>query len=243
MTIRTIQIPSLCLGRNLVVNICIPDQASGRWMLLLHGYGGNQCEWLEKSTIAEHAQKYGLTLVMPGCGDGYYEDTQEPMGCFLGEELPAFICNEFALSSRREDTYVAGASMGGFGALLIGSRYSNVYGKIVSFGGAFIISDVAIGNQGVLGSADVNYFKRVFGDFATLEGSERDPLAQAEKAMQEDRMGSVYLVCGTEDILIRCNERMYEELSRMGVCVRLKIVSGNHSWSTWNHHIEDSLRW
>lgn len=243
MKIEELKVPSRCLNRQIPVCAAVPDTPSGQWALLLHGYGGDQREWLNKSAAAELAEKNGLTLIMPGCGDGYYEDTREPMGCFLGEELPNFVRAHFPVSPRREDTFIAGASMGGFGALLIDSRYSRMYGKILSFGGAFIITDVAIGNPGVLGNGDVHYFRRVFGDFSTLEGSLRDPLAHAQQAVEENRMSPVLLLCGSGDVLCRSNEKMHRDLTRLGIRAQLWLVPGGHSWSAWNPHVESALRW
>lgn len=239
----SIAISSQCLKREISINAIVPDFPTGKWMLLLHGFGSDKDQWLVKTNVAEIANKHGITLILPSCGDGYYEDTQEPMGCFLGEELPEFVCKRFSLSRSREDTYICGASMGGFGALLIGSRYSNVYGKIASFGGAFIVHDVSIGNQGVLGNADVNYFRRVFGDFATLEGSERDPLTHVQKAVQANCMGDIWLACGTNDVLYRSNKRMYESLKRMGVSVDFLSVPGAHSWFAWVPYLKEMMDW
>lgn len=133
---------------------------------------------------------------------------------------------------------------GGYGSLLLGSRFSNVYGKIVAFGGAFIIHDVAIGNPGVLGNADVRYFRRVFGDFSTLEGSERDPLWHVQKAVKENRMSPVLLLCGTNDLLFHSNERMCKELHKMGVPAKLiPIVNGDHTWICWNSCMEQTFTW
>lgn len=244
MNIQSINIPSQCLKRDVPVNIVLPETPSGKWLLLLHGYGGDKDEWLIKSPVADFVDKYGITLILPSCGNGYYEDTQEPMGHFLGEELPAFVCKHFSLSDCREDTYICGVSMGGFGALLIGSRYSNVYGKIASFGGAFIIHAVATGNPGVLGNADVNYFRRVFGDFSTLEGSELDPLVQAKHAAEENRMSPVCLICGTADVLHQSNQKIFTELRYVGSAIKLiSIERGKHDWITWNSYIESVLQW
>lgn len=244
MNIQSINIPSQCLKRDISINIVLPETPSGKWLLLLHGYGGDKDEWLTKSSVADFVDKYGITLILPSCCDGYYEDTQEPMGHFLGEELPTFVCKYFSLSRRREDAYICGVSMGGFGALLIGSRYSNVYGKIASFGGAFIIHDIAIGNPGVLGNADVNYFRQVFGDFSTLEGSGRDPLTHIQTAVDENRMSAVYLLCGVKDVVYQGNERIRKGLHRMGVPVKLvAIPEGGHTWVCWNPYIEQLLMW
>lgn len=244
MRIEKLSIPSRCLGREISTCAAVPEQPSGQWALLLHGYSQNEEEWLDRSSVAELADRWGLTLILPGCGDGYYEDTQEPLGCFLGEELPAFVRGHFPVSARREDTFIAGASMGGFGALLIGSRYSRVYGKIAALAGAFIVHDVCIGNPLIVGNADIRYFRRVFGDFFTLEDSPRDPLYHVRRAVAAGNMPPVYMLCGTEDIRHWwCNERMYRDLTKLGVEAELIPVPGIHSWSAWNPHLEKMLNW
>lgn len=243
MDLLNITLNSQILSRMIPINVFCPEHSNGKWLLLLHGYGGDEHEWAEKSGILSLAQKYRITVVMPGCGDGYYEDTQEPMGRFLGEELPYFLCKRFHVSDKREDSFIAGISMGGFGALLLGSRYSQVFGRIACLSGAFIIHDVVIGNLGVLGNADVNYFRRVFGDFETLENSDRDPLEQACRAVTENRMSPVYLLCGDRDVLFRCNQRIALELTRLGVSVVSQTESGGHRWEFWNRHLETVIQW
>ena len=234
---------SQILARKIGMNVFCPEHPNGKWLLLLHGYGGNEDEWAEKSGILRLAAQYRLTVVSPGCGDGYYEDTEEPMGQFLGEELPVFLGERFPISHRREDSFIAGVSMGGFGALLLGSRYSRVFGRIACLSGAFILHDVLIGNPGVLGNADVSYFRRVFGDFETLEDSDRDPLAQARRAAAENRMSPVYLLCGDRDVLALCNQRVAEELTRMGVSVVARTEAGGHYWDFWNRYLESVIQW
>lgn len=243
MNIQSINIPSQCLKRDVPVNIVLPETPSGKWLLLLHGYGGNENEWIKKSNIVDLAQEYGIVLCAPSCGNNYYLDVQEPMGCFLGKELPAFIAKNFPISLKRQDSYIAGVSMGGFGSLMIGARYNDVYSKIVAFGGAFIIHDIAIGNPAIVGGADINYFRRVFGDFSTLEGSERDPLSHVQKAVCENRMGSIRLLCATSDILYRSNNRIYEDLKRMGVSVDLLSAPGAHNWSAWAPYLKVMVDW
>ena len=243
MKIHKIHVPSQCLQRDILVNVVIPDTPSGKWLLLLHGYGGDRNEWIKKTNIIDLAQEHGVVISAPSCGNNYYLDVQEPMGCFLGEELPAFMSKNYPISSKRQDSSIAGASMGAFGALLIAARYNDVYSKVAAFGGAFIIHDIAIGNPAIVSGADINYFRRVFGDFSTLEGSERDPLSYVEKAVQTNCMGDIWLACGTNDVLYRSNKRLYENLKRMGVSVDFLSVPGAHSWSAWVPYLKEMMDW
>ena len=122
-------------------------------------------------------------------------------------------------------------------------RYNNVYSKIAAFGGAFIIHDIAIGNPAIVRGADINYFSRVFGDFSTLEGSERDPLSYVEKAVQANCMGGIWLACGTNDVLYGSNTRLYDNLKRMGASAAFLSVHGTHNWSAWTPHLKEMMDW
>lgn len=243
MDIQLFAIFSQCLNRSISVHVAVPDVPSGKWLLLLHGYGGNEQEWITKSPIVELAQAMGLVLVAPACSDGYYEDTVEPIGQFLAEELVPFVQTRFPISSKQEDTWIAGASMGGFGSLLIGARYSRIFGKIAAFGGAFIVHDICIGNPAIVGNGDIRYFQRVFGDFFTLEGSDRDPLTHVQNALEDQSMAPVWLLCGEADPLYRSNERMYNTLVHMGASVELVRIPGGHSWDVWSPYTGTMLRW
>ena len=238
-----IQIPSRLLGRSVPCRLVQPDTARNRWCLLLHGYGGNQDSWLRDTDAAALAEQNRLNLVIPSCGDGYYENTREPLLDFLGQELPEYLAREYDFSRNREDISVAGVSMGGFGALLLAGSYPEVYGSCASFGGAFILPDVVDWNQRVLGNASYLYFCEVFGDFDTLLGSHRDPEAMARKALAENRLGPVWLVCGEEDPLITANRELADTLRAAGGAVRFTSLPGSHSWACWKPALKEVFRW
>ena len=88
-------------------------------LYLLHGMNEDESTWLRRTTIEQYARRLRLALVMPYGENSFYLD----MACGpawlenLTEELPRFLRQNFALSPRREDTAIAGASMGGYGAL------------------------------------------------------------------------------------------------------------------------------
>ena len=236
-------IDSSVLGRSISVRFIIPEGENLPCLFLLHGYDGNQDEWYEKSNIVRVAAEYNLVVVMPGCGNGYYEDTHEDMPRFLGDELLAYVRGELPVSDLPEKTYIAGVSMGGFGAILVGSKYNHAFGKMASLSGAFIIHDIAIGNPGVLRNADVNYFRSVFGDFSSLEGSSRDPIAEAVRTAKADPLPKICILCGENDILYEANKEAVHDLVKNEIPVVWYSVSGNHSWSLWNDMMPHVVRW
>lgn len=237
-----IDIPSRLLGRSVPCRIVRSGSGGGKWCLLLHGYGGSQDSWQETITAAL-AKELDMNLVMPGCGDGYYENTREPMLDFLGRELPEYLARELGFSRRREDIAAAGVSMGGFGALLVCGSFPHIYGRCASFGGAFVLESVVIWNQHVLGNASYLYFCDVFGDFDTLLGSDRDPEARALQALREGNLGPVRLLCGREDKLLEANRKLYRTLREAGAGITLQELPGDHSWDCWAPELKKILRW
>jgi len=243
VTNYSIIIDSSVLRRKIHVRFLVPEGDNLQCLFLLHGFAGNQDEWDRMSRIRSVAEEFKIAVVMPGCGNGYYEDTQENMSKFIAEELVAYAVRELPISGLKKDTFIGGVSMGGFGALLVAAKYSHVFGKVASFSGAFIIHDVAIGNPGILGNADVNFFRSVFGDFSTLEGSSRDPVAEMIRSSKTNNAPAILLLCGRDDVLYRANQRVVKELQSNGIAVAWYGAGGRHQWAFWNNMLPYVIRW
>ena len=88
-------------------------------LYLLHGLSDDDTTWLRRTSIERYVAPLGLAVVMPQVHRSFYTD--EAYGgrywTFLSEELPELVGSLFRVSDRREDTFVAGLSMGGYGAL------------------------------------------------------------------------------------------------------------------------------
>ena len=72
---RMLRFTSRFLGREAEYALFLPKgEGPFKTLYLLHGYGGNARQWKEKSAVARLAAAHRLAVVMPGCGDGYYQD-------------------------------------------------------------------------------------------------------------------------------------------------------------------------
>ena len=77
----------------------------------------------------------------------YYVESLLPFndyGAFVGEELPRIMRAMFPLSQKREDTFIAGLSMGGFGALRNGFKYSDTFSRIAALSSALTVLDPSV---------------------------------------------------------------------------------------------------
>jgi S-formylglutathione hydrolase FrmB len=132
---------------NLPLNLIIPDPGrmrslpvAGRKVLyLLHGLSDDGSAWQRYTAIETIAGLYGLVVVMPSVGRSFYTDQPNGQGYFtyLTDELPRYLKQIFGLSPRREDTLIAGNSMGGYGAFKAAFHHPELYSAAASLSSAF----------------------------------------------------------------------------------------------------------
>jgi len=246
---------SKALKRVTTVNVILPEihkQAEGvgrpegtyKTLYLLHGLSGDHTNWLRKTSIERYANTYGIAVVMPSVGRSWYTDTAcgEKYMTFVAEELPA-VCRSYfvGMSDKREDNYIAGLSMGGYGALKIALTYPDSYCGCVSLSGAL---DITRENR----PRDLNEWRALFGyelqDFAELNGTKHDVYALVDKNHAAGLpFPKLYIWCGTEDGLIHNNHRLRDQLEKLGIDHLYEESEGDHSWKWWDLHIQDGLEY
>lgn len=215
-------------------------------LYLLHGFGGNAKDWLTYSNIRAFAEQHKIAVFMPSGENGSYLDNEEEdihNGAFI-EELVNYTRRLFPLSDRREDTWIGGLSMGGFGALRNGAKYSKLFGKVFTLSGAFIIDQIAGATPDYADPiASYGYYRRVFGDLGKVKASENNPIVCLRQAKEENRLPEVFIACGTEDFVIGANRNVKRELDELGIPVNYHEAGGNHDWLFWNEWLVKALAW
>lgn len=198
-------------------------------LYLLHGLMDSGESWLSHTGLAELVDEKGMAVVLPSMGNSFYLD--EPEGTryftFLTQELPGYLGQIFPLSVKREETYIGGVSMGGYGSLYAALRKPEKFGRVFSLSGAVDIPRAAS-------------FSRVCGarlpeplrDRKSLSGGEYD-LFTLLRRVEPGNIPPVLLVCGTEDFFFRDNRLLADEMERMGLNIRFVSDFGEHSWTFW----------
>ena len=95
-----------------------PDCKDIPVLYLLHGMSGNHNSWLKRTNVERLLRGTNLIVVMPNTSNGWYTDTQYGFDYYtaLAEELPQVLKRFFPnMTSKREKTFIAGLSMGGYG--------------------------------------------------------------------------------------------------------------------------------
>lgn len=217
-------------------------------LYLLHGYSGGHQDWVCGSKIQELSLKHNIAVFMPSGENSFYlDDTDkgELFGEFIGNELVEFTRKMFQLSDKREDTFIGGLSMGGYGAIRNGLKYSHNFSHIIALSSALITHNIArIPADFKDPIADYKYYTRVFGDLNQLLGSDKDPEALIIKLKKENKsIPKIYMACGSEDFLIRENRSYHDFLASEEVEHTYVEGPGIHDWNFWNEYIEKAILW
>ncbi len=197
------------------MNIIVPKEGPEHdipVLWLLHGGGGNENDWLHATRIRAYADKHQIAVVMPHAGYSRYCNMYWGADYFdfLTEELPKIV-HHFCpcLSSKREDQYIAGFSLGGSGAISLAMRRPDLYGTVGVISASSIIpleylrpksagGPSAPGGPGKMSVNMVNFGVEDTGD---LEGNpEHDVLLNARRIIAEGiTPPRVFHAVGTED--------------------------------------------
>lgn len=206
-------------------------------LYLLHGLSDDDTIWVRRTSIERYAAEHGLAVVMPAVHRSFYTDEVHglPFWTFLTEELPAIVHRLFRVTDDPARTFVAGLSMGGYGAMKWALRRPGTFAAAASLSGALGLSDYALTN-----GPDVPTFARVFGDAIT--GTENDLLTVVAGIPAED-VPALYVACGTEDFLYPQNRAFLRVLAERGIPCTTDIGPGDHEWSYWDARIRDVLDW
>ncbi len=230
------------LGMMTDVTVVIPDNGAkclenGDYpvLYLLHGLSDNHSAWSRRTKLDLYAEETGIAIVMPEIQRGFYQDMAYGLAyfTFVTEELPRVCQKLFHVTDDPTYTYVAGACMGGYGAMRCALTYPERYAKVAC---SSAVTDVK------------NFFET---NPCGLSKTERTAIVGDGVADEEDlfalaargnKLPPIYQCCGERDFLIEDNRRFHDHLTSLGVDHLYEEWDGAHEWRFWDAAIEKFLR-
>ena len=193
-------------------------------LYLLHGVEGSCFDWPLRSNLAEIAYKYNLAIFAPSAENIPYLDGEgidRKYGQFIGKELVEKTRSMFNLSNKREDTFIAGASMGGRGALINGLMNVDTFNKIGSFAGAALSESTSKYNKQTIDFNDV--IKDI-------------------KINHKENLTNIRIFVGKDDPGYHKCVKMAELCQENNLHIKFEEAEGSHNWACWNADVENMIK-
>lgn len=249
---------SLVLDTSTAISVILPDgepvdrgwnPKQGRryrTLYLLHGIGDDHTKWARRTSVERYAKEYHLAVVMPQVDKSFYTDMTygNRYWTFVSEELPALARAYFPLSDKREDNFVAGLSMGGYGSFKLAFLKPQNFCGAASFSGALDVVSLFNRKQAdpSLNFQEIAY--PVFGGPEKIEGTDNDLFALAKKQKAAGVvLPKLYQCCGTEDGLYQANLKFRDFAESIGLDLTFEDGPGAHTWDYWDESIRRALKW
>lgn len=231
--VRIVSIPgSLPAPRSAVVVLPSGYQGSARRypvLYLLHGHDGGHLNWMDRTNLLDYTAHLPLIVVLPDAGDSWYNNSvarpEEKFEDYVAKDVPAYVDLHFRTLTFREARFVAGLSMGGYGALKLGLKYPARFSLAGSFSGA------------LTAATDTAYrtLLDAFGPAGSPSRSANDLLALARTATVP--ASYFYIDTGSADRVLPSNRAFVDAMSARPIAYEYHEVPGNHSWEFWNRRL------
>jgi putative tributyrin esterase len=212
-------------------------------LYLLHGMSDDHTTWVRRTSIERYVAPLGLAVVMPAVHRSFYTDMAQGYRywTFMSEELPALARSFFPLSAVRDENFVAGLSMGGYGAFKLALSYPEHYAAAASLSGALDL----VTTFRHLRDPDLLAERRlIFGELGPIEGGKHDLFSLAQQlAGSATAKPRLYQCCGTGDPLYESNVRAKGYFQSLGLDVTYEEGPGEHEWGYWDQQIQRVLAW
>lgn len=247
-------IKSRALNMDIALNVILPydhphDYSKNpcKTLWLLHGQGSSASSWMRWTSIERYAMQHGFAVIMPEVQRSFYRNTAYGMDyfTFVAEELPRLCREMFRLSDKREDNYIAGLSMGGYGALKVGLTHPEQYGTIASFSGAVDLGKMFQSMGDSLDPKSLAEYQGIFGtEMQLLPEDDILHLTREHARLPKEQQCRFFISCGTEDnipTLYESNVEYVKLLKELGLdCVWFE-QKGIHEWGVWDEAVREAL--
>ncbi len=245
MAVFNIEYRSDILDLEYPVNVIYPDKTRVAnpedqdipVLYLLHGMSGNHNSWLKRTRLERLVRSTNLIIVLPNAHNAWYTNTTYGYRYFdaLVTELPQVLQWFFPnMTTKREKTFIAGLSMGGYGAFKLALE-TNAFGYAASLSGALSFEGLDKRNQ-----IKPEYWAGIFG---SLEELERHPTPLLESAKLSDQKTKFWAWCGEQDYLFEQNNKALAQLGDLGFDLVYQTGPGTHDWYYWEQQLEQVLAW
>lgn len=199
-------------------------------LYLLHGHDGGHRNWIDRTNLLAYTEDIPVIVVLPDAGNSWYTNSvarpEERFEEYVAREVPAFVDLHFRTLTFREARYVAGLSMGGYGALKLALKYPARFSLAGSFSGALTAPRDTTFSTLLDAFGPAGHASRAANDIVALAGEARLPDPTY-----------LYFDTGSADRVLPSNRAFAQALPGRPLAYEYHEVPGNHSWEFWNRRL------
>jgi putative tributyrin esterase len=215
-----------------------PDRAL-RLLVLMHGVYGSHWNWPLLGNvpgIAAEMIKDGsigqFAIAMPsdglwGDGSGYVVHRDFDAESWIVDDVPACV-RALCPKAEVERIFLAGQSMGGFGALRLGAKYAPRVAGISAHSPVTCMSDL------------IPHVQQPLREYQAAGKRDTDLLYWMRRNRLQ--LSPIRIDCGTEDALLDSNRALHEKLHKDRIPHTYEEHPGGHDWVYWQQHVRDTFQ-
>ncbi|MBT8184978.1 MAG: esterase family protein [Eudoraea sp.] len=208
-------------------------------VILLHGVYGSCWSWAYKGGVhltAWHMMQAGeippMVIAMPsdglwGDGSAYIPHTSKNFEKWIVEDVPKAVIENIDLVSETSKRYIGGLSMGGFGALRLGIKYSDLFTAVSAHSSITAIEQMQ------------NFVEEPLTNYLQEEAHENSIIGIALN--NKTKLPKIQFDCGLDDPLLEENRKLHQQMADNKIEHIYKEYPGGHEWSYWEKHVKESL--
>ena len=241
--LRCVTVKSPALSQRVDLTVHVPAAAHGvldaPLVILLHGVYGSHWAWTQKGgahrTNARLQHDEGLppfVLAMPsdglwGDGSGYLPHRTQDFERWIVSEVPAAVAHATPSVTAASPVFIAGLSMGGFGALRLAGKYPEKFRAASAHSALTEFSQMKA------------FVEESLGTFTALD---EDRSVLDTLLRNRSRLPPLRFDCGVDDSLLTANRALHTALTSAEITHSYDEFPGGHEWPYWETHLADTLR-
>jgi enterochelin esterase-like enzyme len=254
-------IKSAILKQGMKYNVYLPNgyqKSEKRYpvLYLLHGYSGNETDWVKIGKADSIANKLMETkaitemiIVMPDGRNDYYLNTFD--GKFKYEdyfikELVPFVDSTFRTKTDKASRALAGLSMGGYGAALYGLKYPERFSSVVGLSSAIRtdVEMVALSDSLFDSRFEGKLGLKLRGQSKVNDYYQKNSVLKLMETMPETTLKATrwYFDCGDDDYLIEGSCTLHVLMNKRRIPHEFRVRDGAHDWTYWRTALPDVLK-
>jgi putative tributyrin esterase len=240
--LRNMTVYSHALRGRADVSLFVPDGlqtlSSVPIVILLHGVYGSHWSWFLQGgahvtarRLIEQRKIRPMVIAAPsdglrGDGTAYLRWGQQNYEAWICDDFISCLKSLFPHASPSSGIFIAGLSMGGYGAMRLGAKYPQNFTGISA-------------HSAITAPEQFHEFVRDLTPFESEPYEELDVLHWLVR--HRDELPPLRFDCGKDDSLLEANQMLHRKLVDSAIWHDFAVFPGGHDWPYWQAHIADTL--